>query len=131
MADEHDRAEAQGIAALQAATPATPTPPRAYRRRLGNLDNVRAGLVAAIRGLEAGTIDPRRARVLVYAYSTLAGIMQAQSPVPALGYRGGPAVPAGGYRLAIEVVKVSPDALLPESAPAEELESDEPDGDDP
>ena len=51
-------------------------PPRIYRRRLSNLRNVRCALADALRALEAGTLEPGKARVLIYGYSVLAGIIQ-------------------------------------------------------
>jgi hypothetical protein len=37
---------------------------------------VRRGLADAIRDLEADTLEPGKARALVYAYATLASVMQ-------------------------------------------------------
>ena len=51
-------------------------PPRIYRRRLANLRNVRCALADALRDLEAGTMEPGKARVMIYGYSVLAGIIQ-------------------------------------------------------
>jgi hypothetical protein len=51
-------------------------PPRMYRRRLANLRNVRCALADALRDLEAGTMEPGKARVMIYGYSVLAGIIQ-------------------------------------------------------
>jgi hypothetical protein len=47
-----------------------------YRRRLANLRNVRCALADALRDLEAGTMEPGKARVMIYGYSVLAGIIQ-------------------------------------------------------
>jgi hypothetical protein len=68
----------QGGAKTAGTTPAQPTlpPPRIYRRRLANLRNVRCALADALRDLEAGTTEPGKARVLIYGYSVLAGIIQ-------------------------------------------------------
>lgn len=55
----------------------TPTPPKRRRgRRLARIANVKAGLADVIRKLEAGEITPKIANALVYAYATLAAIMQ-------------------------------------------------------
>jgi hypothetical protein len=55
----------------------SPTPrPRSRRRRLANLRNVRTALADALWGLEADLIEPSKARVLIYGYSVLAGIIQ-------------------------------------------------------
>jgi hypothetical protein len=40
------------------------------------LRNVRCALADALRDLEAGTMEPGKARVLIYGYSVLAGIIQ-------------------------------------------------------
>jgi hypothetical protein len=55
----------------------TPPPPteRQRGRRLRTLTHVKGGLAAVVRGLEAGSMDPRRGNSLIYAYSTLAGVM--------------------------------------------------------
>ena len=68
----------QGGATTAGTTPAQPTlpPQRIYRRRLANLRNVRCALADALRDLEAGTMEPGKARVLIYGYSVLAGIIQ-------------------------------------------------------
>jgi hypothetical protein len=67
----------------ESGTPSPPsTPgPRRRGRRLGTIANVKAGLGAVIRGLEAGapadgTLDPKRATCLVYAYATLASVIK-------------------------------------------------------
>lgn len=63
-------------------TARTPSPrgsggsPRQRRRRLGNLVNLRCGLADCIRALEDETMEPGRARALIYGYSVLAGIIQ-------------------------------------------------------
>lgn len=55
----------------------TPAPPRRRRgRRLARIANVKAGLADVIRKLEAGEITPKVASTLVYAYATLASVMQ-------------------------------------------------------
>lgn len=55
----------------------TPTPPKRRRgRRLARIANVKAGLGDVIRKLEAGEITPKVANALVYAYATLASVMQ-------------------------------------------------------
>jgi hypothetical protein len=55
----------------------SPTPsPRSRRRRLASLRNVRAALADALWGLETDLIEPSKARVLIYGYSVLAGIIQ-------------------------------------------------------
>jgi len=55
----------------------TPTPPvRPYRRRLSSLRNVRNALADVARGLEAGERKPLDAKVLVYGYATLAGVIE-------------------------------------------------------
>jgi len=56
-------------------TGATPSP-RSRRRRLANLRNVRTALADALWGLETDLIEPSKARVLIYGYSVLAGIIQ-------------------------------------------------------
>ena len=68
----------QGGATTRGTIPvqATPPPQRIYRRRLANLRNVRCALADALRALEAGTMEPGKARVLIYGYSVLAGIIQ-------------------------------------------------------
>ena len=68
----------QGGATTAGTAPAQPTlpPQRIYRRRLANLRNVRCALADALRNLEAGTMEPGKARVLIYGYSVLAGIIQ-------------------------------------------------------
>ena len=69
---------AQGGGTTAGTVPAQPPlpPPRLYRRRLANLRNVRCALADALRDLEAGTMEPGKARVLIYGYSVLAGIIQ-------------------------------------------------------
>jgi hypothetical protein len=69
---------AQGGGTTAGTAPAQPPlpPPRAYRRRLANLRNVRCALADALRALEAGTLEPGKARVMIYGYSVLAGIIQ-------------------------------------------------------
>jgi hypothetical protein len=54
-----------------------PPSPRHYRRRLANLANVRVGLADVVRDLEEGMRDPATCRVLVYAYSSLANVIDA------------------------------------------------------
>lgn len=55
----------------------TPSPPKRRRgRRLARVANVKAGLADVIRKLEAGEITPKVANALVYAYATLASVMQ-------------------------------------------------------
>jgi hypothetical protein len=55
----------------------TPSPPKRRRgRRLARIAHVKGGLADVIRRLEAGEIDARKANALVYAYATLAGVMQ-------------------------------------------------------
>ena len=68
----------QGSATTAGTAPAQPPlpPPRIYRRRLANLRNVRCALADALRDLEAGTMEPGKARVMIYGYSVLAGIIQ-------------------------------------------------------
>ena len=53
-----------------------PPRPRASRRRLASLRNVRTALADALCSLEADRIEPAKARVLIYGYSVLAGIIQ-------------------------------------------------------
>jgi hypothetical protein len=73
MADENKPQESQA----QGAGPGrTPAPRRRYRRRLSNLSNVRVGLSDVIRDLEEGERDAVTSRVLVYAYSSLAGVIE-------------------------------------------------------
>ena len=69
---------AQGGGTTAGTAPAQPPlpPPRIYRRRLANLRNVRCALADALRSLEAGTLEPSKARVMIYGYSVLAGIIQ-------------------------------------------------------
>lgn len=56
---------------------ASPTPsPRSRRRRLANLRNVRTALADALWRLETDLMEPAKARVLIYGYSVLAGIIQ-------------------------------------------------------
>lgn len=56
--------------------PQTPTPPPRRRgRRLARVAHVKAGLADVIRKLESGALTPKVANALVYAYSTLAGVM--------------------------------------------------------
>lgn len=52
-----------------------PPTPRAYRRRLANMGNVRSALSDVLRRLETGEVETGRARALVYGYSVLAGII--------------------------------------------------------
>jgi len=68
----------QGGGTTAGTAPASPPlpPPRLYRRRLANLRNFRCALADALRDLEAGTMEPGKARVLIYGYSVLAGIIQ-------------------------------------------------------
>jgi hypothetical protein len=54
----------------------TPQGSRPYRRRLANLSNVRVALADVIRALESDQMEANKARALVYALSTLAGIIQ-------------------------------------------------------
>ncbi len=73
--------------------PPSPRVRRAYRRRLGNLKNVRCALADALRELEAGDVEPGRARALVYGYSVLAGIIQGtdlEARIAALESKGQP-----------------------------------------
>jgi hypothetical protein len=53
-----------------------PPSPRQRRRRLASLGNVKTGLADCLRALEDGTMDPSKARALIYGYSVLAGIIQ-------------------------------------------------------
>ena len=57
----------QGGATTAGTAPAQATlpPQRIYRRRLANLRNVRCALADALRDLEAGTMEPGKARVLI------------------------------------------------------------------
>ena len=68
----------QGGVPTAGTAPVQPTlPPQpVYRRRLANLRNVRCALADALRALEAGTLEPAKARVMIYGYSVLAGIIQ-------------------------------------------------------
>jgi hypothetical protein len=52
------------------------SPPRTRRRGLASLRNVRTALADALWGLEADLMEPAKARVLIYGYSVLAGIIQ-------------------------------------------------------
>lgn len=56
----------------------TPSPPapRAYRRRLSNLTNVRTALADVIRKVESDELEQKKARTLIYGLSVLAGIIQ-------------------------------------------------------
>lgn len=45
-------------------------------RRLANIHNVKGALADVIRELEADRMDVQKARALVYALSTLAGVIQ-------------------------------------------------------
>ena len=60
----------------ETANQSPPPHPRSRRRRLANLRNVRTALADALCGLEADRIEPAKARVLIYGYSVLAGIIQ-------------------------------------------------------
>lgn len=53
-----------------------PPTPRAYRRRLANLTNVRTALADVVRRLEDGKVETGQARALIYGLSVLAGIIQ-------------------------------------------------------
>lgn len=58
-----------------------PAPPggsaaRAYRRRLGNLTNVRTALADVFRRLEADQLQPSKARAMVYTLQVLASAIQ-------------------------------------------------------
>lgn len=58
---------------------ATPPPgkaPRPRRRRLRSLANLKGALAAVVRLLEAGELEPKRANAMVYALSTLAGLIE-------------------------------------------------------
>jgi hypothetical protein len=74
--DALEAAQSGGTTAGTASAQPTLPPPRLYRRRLGNLRNVRCALADALRALEAGTLEPGKARVMIYGYSVLAGIIQ-------------------------------------------------------
>lgn len=57
-------------------SPPTPGDRRAYRRRLGNLTNVRTALADVFRRLEADELQPSKARAMVYTLQVLAGVIQ-------------------------------------------------------
>jgi hypothetical protein len=63
------------VTAAPDATQGAPPPPKPRRRRLGNLRNVKAGLADVIHRLETEGLDVKRGNALVYAYSSLAGII--------------------------------------------------------
>lgn len=101
---------------------ATPRLARSYRRRLANLDNVRTALADVFRRLETGDLDAKVARAMVYALSTLAGIMQAQTewrrwrpgaPMPV------PGGPFGPFKLSLEVVRAPVPEVQPPAADPE------------
>lgn len=73
--------------AESAATTPPPPPPRQYRRRLGNLGNVKTGLADVIRKLEAGDLNVKLSNALVYAYSVLAGVMETEKKLGELEER--------------------------------------------
>ncbi len=57
--------------------PASPPPgPPPRGRKLKTLEHTRRALAAVVRGVEAGTLDLGRGRVLVYALSTLANVVE-------------------------------------------------------
>ncbi len=53
-----------------------PSPIERRRRRLASVCNVRLALADCLRALEAGTLESSKARVLIYGYSVLVGIIQ-------------------------------------------------------
>lgn len=54
---------------------ATP-PPRARRRRLGNLRNVKAYLADVLLRIDAGELDTKRGNALIYGVSTIAAVIE-------------------------------------------------------
>ena len=70
MAGERENAENTG------GRERPPASPRAYRKRLGSLTNVRAELADVYRQLRLGEIDQKTARTAVYTLCVLAGIIQ-------------------------------------------------------
>ncbi len=54
----------------------TPSPPTKRGRRLASITNVRCALADVLRSLEDDTINPTKGRVLIYGFSTLAGLIE-------------------------------------------------------
>ncbi|WP_041453468.1 hypothetical protein [Anaeromyxobacter dehalogenans] len=51
-------------------------PPRARRRRLGNLRNVKAYLADVLLRIDSGELDSKTGNALIYGSSTLAGVIE-------------------------------------------------------
>ena len=79
--------EPAGVSGEGAPKAGSPPAKRRYRRRLANLDNVRCGLADVIRELEEGERENGSARVLVYAYSALAGVINDARELGAIAER--------------------------------------------
>lgn len=54
----------------------TPPVPRKRRRRLVTMYNVKTALADTLRALENDTMEPMKARTLIYGYSVMAGLIQ-------------------------------------------------------